>query len=215
MPKKDFTTYYSQLNEQDLLQCASGRSLLFPENRNMQIPDGADPVNSSVVLLCFPKFDALHLLFIRRSKYNGVHSGQIAFPGGRFDAAAGDADIRDTAIRETFEETAVVLQKERILASLSSLYVPPSNFLIQPFVYLLDDEPNAIPAPREVEEIIEVPLDFLLNASCVGRSAFDTIYGTVTAPCYIIDELTKIWGATAIILSEFLCLERNRMGDGR
>ena len=151
------------------------------------------------------------MLFIRRTSDRSVHSGQIAFPGGKYDPIAGDVDTCDTAIRETFEETQVVVDKKNILASLSPLYVPPSNFLIYPYVCLLEKEPCVIPAPQEVADFFSVPVRFLLNTNNVKQSEFDTIYGKVTAPCYQVNQQTKIWGATAIILSEFLCLERKRL----
>ncbi len=139
------------------------------------------------------------LLFIKRNTYNGVHSGQIAFPGGKCEN--GDFDYTFTACREANEELGIERSKIEIIGELTKLYVPPSNFTIYPIVAINRGFNNYSPDPREVAEYIQIPLksfDPLLSKRCkvqVGP------YEWVHAPGYVINGHI-IWGATAMIIAE-------------
>jgi 8-oxo-dGTP pyrophosphatase MutT (NUDIX family) len=170
---------------------------------------GVTPVRSGVLVICYGIAEDVMMVFIKRTEDNGVHSGQMAFPGGRFDPEEGDVKTVDTALRETFEEAGLRLSEENVITSLSPLYVPPSNFMIEPYVAWVQDKPELIPNPFEVAEIFHIPINSFFEENCITISEFNTRYGIIEAPCYQWKHV-KIWGATAIILSEFLCLEKIR-----
>lgn len=139
------------------------------------------------------------LLLIRRNTYDGVHSGQIAFPGGKRDSE--DSDLIATACREAFEELGITRDSFTIIGELSKLYVPPSNFTIYP-VLAISTEPICYkPDPREVAEYLTVPLNRFNPAYSKICRVQAGSYEWVEAPGFVIGEHT-VWGATAMIISE-------------
>lgn len=155
---------------------------------------------SAVMLLLYPAGGSVHTLLIERPSYEGVHSGQLALPGGRKEI--NDTDLMHTAIRETHEEIGVLISREQIIGNLSPVFIPPSRFLVHPFVAYLDSQPDFIPDAREVESLIEVNLALFTDDSvkqrrriAVGENMF------VDAPCYEIGD-KLLWGATAMMFSE-------------
>jgi 8-oxo-dGTP pyrophosphatase MutT (NUDIX family) len=211
MKSKYFPDFYKNLSRDAMLQCKDSARRFIPQGRKMQAELGVTPVRSGVMMLCYPENDDLMIVFIRRTKDNGVHSGQIAFPGGRFDEAAGDKNTCDTAIRETFEEIGVEIRRQQIIRAMAPLYIPPSNYLVDPYLAYIDALPNVTANTTEVDEIIILPVFKLLDENSITESCFSTIYGDISAPCYGVDNI-KIWGATAIMLSELICIERVRRG---
>ena len=160
-------------------------------------------IRSSVLILLFPagKNGDACLVLILRPRYDGVHSGQIALPGGRFENS--DGDLLNTALREAREEIGIDPEKVRIIGQLTELYIPPSNYLVIPFIGFVPDEPLFRPDLQEVEEIIVIRLRDLIEERSLKRKKFVVSSGLkVTAPCYDVDG-HLIWGATAMILSEF------------
>jgi 8-oxo-dGTP pyrophosphatase MutT (NUDIX family) len=162
----------------------------------------ADHRDSAVLLLLYPnEREQLHFILIRRPVYNGAHSGQIAFPGGGREP---DESLETTALRETYEEIGVLPQEISLLGKLSPLYIPVSNFMVYPFVGYYPACPICEPNPREVAEIIKPPLDILLDHSILHheQKEFPEV-GWVDVPFYEISG-HKVWGATAMILTEFI-----------
>ena len=162
-----------------------------------------DAIRSSVLILLFPagKNGDVSLVLILRPRYDGVHSGQIALPGGRFESS--DGDLLNTALREAREEIGIDPGKIRIIGQLTELYIPPSNYLVAPFIGSVPDEPSFKPDLQEVEEIIVIRLRDLIEERSLKIKEFVVSSGLkVTAPCYDVDG-QLIWGATAMILSEF------------
>jgi 8-oxo-dGTP pyrophosphatase MutT (NUDIX family) len=158
---------------------------------------------SAVLIILFEKELELHTLFIHRSEYDGTHSGQIAFPGGKKDTS--DKDLVITALRETHEELGIQPSKFQILGPLTELYIPPSNFLIKPFVAYHTGKPHYEINPQEVQSVIEVKMSDLENLHHRTSSEF-YVSGSqtpITAPCFQVQGF-KIWGATAMIVSELL-----------
>jgi len=125
------------------------------------------------------------------------HAGQIALPGGRIEK--GETAL-ETAFRETWEEIGITRDKIEIIGSLSELYVQVSRFQIQPFVGWLDKKPEFIINKNEVEKTISFPLKNMKNA--FDEVELNTISGRLKVPC-VLFEGEIIWGATAMILSEF------------
>lgn len=171
-----------------------------------------NPRISAVMLLLFKSNDELKIVFTERKKYEGVHSGQISFPGGRKDND--DDDLLQTALRETKEEVGVAAAQIEILGRLSELYIPPSNFLVYPSVGFAENIAAFTPQQNEVESIVEIPVDFFLDAKNINLKAEIKLFNnhTVHVPAYIYNKHT-IWGATAIMLSEFTYIAEKAMTE--
>ncbi len=162
--------------------------------------ESLNPKNAAVLMLVYPKENKTHLAFILRAAYNGVHSSQIAFPGGKFEPS--DSDFQATAIRETYEEIGVHPNKMEVIKPFTHLYIPPSNFVVYPFLGICKEEIIFVPDPKEVVDIIELPLIELLSDELVINTAIQTSYAkTILTPAFKIKEHI-VWGATAMMLSE-------------
>ena len=175
---------------------------MVPRSRIMrrppEKPGSARP--AGVLLLMYPQAECLHFVLTRRSEEVASHKGQISLPGGSQEVI--DPAPIDTALRETCEEIDVCQEDIRVVGALTPLYVSVSDFVIHPFIGYMPERPTFRPATVEVAEIIEVPLRDLIDPS-VKTSERWTLHGTeMDVPFYRFGEHT-VWGATAIILSEF------------
>jgi 8-oxo-dGTP pyrophosphatase MutT (NUDIX family) len=143
------------------------------------------------------------MIVIRRSVYVGVHSGQIAFPGGRYEEE--DGDVKVTAFREIEEEIGIPEDKIEIIGRLSDIYVPPSNFLISVFVGYLAEKPVYKIDEREVDEVIEIPFADFFKPDVIKHKDFyvNSIKAVSNAPYYDVTN-AEIWGASAMVISELL-----------
>ncbi|MDP4710967.1 MAG: CoA pyrophosphatase [Saprospiraceae bacterium] len=172
-----------------------GRSLIpkVPEHAKL----------ASVLVLFYPKADHWHLVFIERntSNTNDRHRGQIGFPGGKYEET--DPDLMHTALREAHEEVGVSIEQVHILGSLTSLYIPVSNFLVHPFVGITDTCPCFAAQESEVKNIIEIPYHwfFIPELTVVDKLQLSDQLTLHQVPQFTIDGKI-IWGATAMILSE-------------
>lgn len=161
------------------------------------------PRFSGVLLLLYEKQGELNVVFTQRKQYAGVHSGQMSFPGGKRDEQ--DADLTATALRETQEEIGVEKNKIEIIGKLSEVYIPPSNFWVTPVVGFSNAPLHFSAQAEEVEEIVEIPLDFFRDERHIDLQAAIKLFNgqIVHSPAYIYKHHV-IWGATAIMLCEFL-----------
>jgi 8-oxo-dGTP pyrophosphatase MutT (NUDIX family) len=155
---------------------------------------------SAVLMILFPLNGTIYTALIRRPSYEGMHSGQLALPGGKMDEI--DLSILHTALRETEEEVGIKIPAENILGKLTPVYIPVSNFLVNPFVAKMNERPQWMPDKHEVESVLEFPLDYLFRNELkerrrimIGKNMF------IDAPCYMIDGQV-LWGATAMMFSE-------------
>jgi len=174
-----------------------------PSPRSREVPLGTVPRQAAVLIFLYQKAGEWHFPLILRPDYDGVHSGQMAFPGGRWEQQ--DADLAETALRETQEEIGVQVERAALAGKLSELYIPPSNNLVNPFLAIGHTAPKKfIPDPKEVAKVLEVPVNQLKNPEIIQKTRFTFQNGvSFTAPSFVIDGHT-IWGATAMILSEML-----------
>jgi len=164
-----------------------------------------NPKIGSVLILIFPDSKGIaHIALIQRPKNGGIHSGQISFPGGRVENS--DADYCSAALRETHEEIGIAPQNVEVIGQLTDLYIPPSNFLVKSFLGISYTTPEFVPHPAEVDQCLMVQLNQFFDRNNISPTHIALPGGyTLSTPCYAIDNLT-IWGATAMIISEFVDL---------
>jgi 8-oxo-dGTP pyrophosphatase MutT (NUDIX family) len=161
---------------------------------------------AGVLILLFPHQDQLWMPLIQRTVYRGVHSGQMALPGGKVEPH--DEDIIDTAIRETREEIGVKVDRKQVLGQLSDIYIPPSNITVSPVLAFMSGKPSYLPEPSEVAGIAEISVQALQNPENVKIGEVGRYNDLpLEAPAFHINERV-IWGATAMMLSEFLYIIR-------
>jgi 8-oxo-dGTP pyrophosphatase MutT (NUDIX family) len=162
--------------------------------------NGKNPNYAGVVSLLYPKNGQAHMAFILRKTYKGVHSNQIGFPGGRYEEV--DKNLMQTALRETEEEIGVSANSIQVIKPLTELYIPPSNFLVHPYLSFVEQEPVFVLQESEVENIIEIPLSVCLDKNNLNTEIIDASYAkNVEVPAYNFNGHV-VWGATAMILSE-------------
>ena len=155
---------------------------------------------AAVMMLFYPKNEITHLVLILRNSYSGVHSSQIAFPGGKVETE--DESLAHTALRETHEEIGIPPDQIKVIKAFTEIYIPPSNFMVSPFLGISHDELNFTEQIEEVAGIIELPLTDLLKDETVVIRQKNTSYGeNIDVPSFKIDE-HYVWGATAMMLSE-------------
>lgn len=157
--------------------------------------------NSAVLILLRESMGNLQLLFTLRSSNIKSHRGQISFPGGRVED--GESYI-DTALRETKEEIGIQPEKIEVLKQLSTLYVPLSNALIHPFVGILTADCKFILNHQEVEDAFWVDFNFFLDENNIEIEKWDFNGKYVDVPLWKIHPKQVLWGATAMLLSEFI-----------
>lgn len=164
-------------------------------------PNPYDARKGSVLILLYPFKSYVFLSFIRRAANGGSHSGQMALPGGKYDKE--DGTLYNTALRETEEEIGIPPADVTIIGELTQLYIPPSNFAVLPVVGYITYRPDFNINPSEVQRIIEMDLADLCNPK--NQLVEDVIINDVLleAPFYNANG-HHIWGATAMIISEFL-----------
>jgi 8-oxo-dGTP pyrophosphatase MutT (NUDIX family) len=163
-----------------------------------QAIDKARP--GAVLIVLYPKGNSIYFPLIRRPVYSGAHSGQIALPGGKVDKE--DKDFEATALREAEEEIAVNKNDIKVLGHLTELFVPVSNFNIFPFIGYINEAPELKAEPREVAEIIEADILQFFNPVNYKQEEIKVRSQQFKAP-YFDYQGHMIWGATAMILSEF------------
>ena len=156
--------------------------------------------NACVMMLFYPKNSEPHLILILRNSYNGVHSSQIGFPGGKVEEF--DTSLEDTALRETFEEIGIDRKLITVVKPFSEIYIPPSNFKVYPFLGYSTEQLTFVPNDREVFGLIELPLSILLDDDNLVSKTLSTSYmEEVGVPAFKFEE-HYIWGATSQMLNE-------------
>ena len=182
----------------------SSHFVMAPEMRTKELNrlkiEERNPRNAAVMMLFYPKKAITHIVLILRPTYEGVHSGQIALPGGKVETY--DTSYKETALRETEEEIGVFNKTIEVVKTLTRVYIPPSNFWVHPFIGFTDHRPEFVAQEEEVAEVIEVPLSELLNDHNVVPQRLTTSYANdIEVPSFKLNGYT-VWGATAMMLSE-------------
>jgi 8-oxo-dGTP pyrophosphatase MutT (NUDIX family) len=185
---------FDVLTAQKKMMPFSSAERMIPENESYRL--------GAVLVLLYLRENNIHLLLTKRRPDLHSHAGQISFPGGRHEASE---TLLATALRETEEEVGIIQTAVQSLGQLTSIYIPPSGFLVHPFVgwYQNGGEPEFTPSEAEVAQIIEVPLTTLLDPATAVVEPWDFKGHEVLVPYFSIQG-HKVWGATAVMLSEFL-----------
>lgn len=178
-----------------LWMAPSFRGNLIESNHN------SNSRKSAVLISLFPENGKLNTLLIKRTTYDGVHSGQVSFPGGKFDKV--DESLIQTALREAYEEVGINPSNVEVLGTLTPLFIPVSNMEVLPVIGLLNTKPELHLNSHEVEFTITVPICHLKNpANHLVKDIIVKGY-SIEAP-YIKVDCEDVWGATAMIISEFI-----------
>lgn len=169
---------------------------------------------AAVMLLLFPIEETCHFALIQRPDYEGVHGGQVSFPGGKLES---NETFLEAALREMEEEIGVQSSYVEVLGKLSDVFIPPSKMYVTPFVAHCSSTPTFITDSYEVSELLTIPLEHLLDESrvksthqTVGRGTKNAI--SMEIPYFDLHD-KKVWGATAVVLSEIKEVLKNYTSD--
>ncbi|WBX74685.1 CoA pyrophosphatase [Tenacibaculum pacificus] len=167
---------------------------------SQKLIESKNPKKAAILALFYPDDDNnTRFLLTLRASYKGKHSAQVSFPGGKI--AEKDSNLKETALRETFEEVGVFSDDIKIIRKISDSYIPPSNFLVTPFIGLTHQKPS-FKKNYEVDTLIEVLISDLLNDRNLTSKEMETSYmKKVAVPCFKLNDYI-VWGATAMMLSE-------------
>lgn len=199
----DFIKYIPKIEKEKLL-AADAHAKMAPLERISFLKEmnysNKNPRKAAVLMLFYPKNKQTHLALIVRNTYPGVHSSQIGFPGGKVELE--DKDLSETALRETHEEVGIHPNKIQVIKPFSTIYIPPSNFLVSPFMGISNEELEFVPDLEEVKKVLELPLSVFLNENTVTNVKMTTSYATdIDVPAFIVEKYI-VWGATAMMMSE-------------
>ena len=207
----DFSFFEQRISKiKDLpLPGESSHHKMVPEFRIKELMELKDaktpPRKAAVMALFYPnQKEETHILFILRKTYKGVHSNQVAFPGGK--AEQEDDNLMVTALRETHEEVGVHPDDIHVVKELSEIFIPPSNFEVQPFLGLYKKPKPFVIQESEVAALLEVSLVNFLSEASITTKNITTSYATnVDVPAFKLNGYI-VWGATAMMLSEIKVL---------
>ncbi len=203
MDFQDFLEYVPKLMEVSL-PAEEAHFKMAPLERivnmkNLKI-ETKNPKTAAVMMLFYPKNGMTHLVLIVRNTYQGIHSAQIAFPGGKYETR--DEIFENTALRETHEEIGIPPASIEVMRPFTRLYIPPSNFMVHPFLGISKEELVFVGDSNEVADIIELPLSvFLADETIVNVNLTTSYADKIEVPAFKIEEHI-VWGATAMMLSE-------------
>ena len=173
----------------------------YREKYDIEMIKRTNPRVASVMILLFEnELGDIEFPVTMRVSYDGAHSNQFSLPGGQFEET--DISLDLTAVRETVEELGVFDEDIEVIKQLTEIFIPPSNFLVYPFIAIHHGQPNFVPDEAEVEYVIPLDLEAFLDAE--PESFVKEFSGhRVDIPGYNIGDEEYIWGATAMILEEF------------
>ena len=176
------------------LMAPTGRGRVNPLDPTIDYRD------SSVLILFYPGSEGLSTVLIKRHDYDGAHSGQVSFPGGKHEKE--DGSFEATALRESNEELGIDPDQINVIGKLTNVYIPVSRFKVHPYVAITSFRPVFNPDPFEVKDILEVSLQTLTDKGIVSQTVVTTGSGLkVKTPYYNVQGFI-VWGATAMIVSE-------------
>lgn len=196
-----------ELNKSKLKERLSGKLpgkeaqlIMAPTGRHVQVmSDGCR--EAAVLILVFPENKNCHLVLIKRNEYDGHHSGQVSFPGGMKELS--DFNFSETALRETKEEIGVPSENIEILGLLTPLYIPVSKICVHPFVGWIDQPPIFEIDNSEVQYFLCPSINDIRDKNNLKRGNIVHRDKTIITPYFELEN-EIIWGATAMMLNEFI-----------
>ena len=199
----DFVKYIPKIEKETLLS-TDAHAKMAPLERISFLKEenylDKNPRRAAVLMLFYPKNQITHLALIVRNSYPGVHSSQIGFPGGKVEEE--DANLEETALRETHEEIGIHPNKIQIIKPFSEIYIPPSNFLVATFMGISKEELTFVPDLDEVKRVLEFSIADFLDENTITKVTMSTSYATdIEVPAFMVDKYV-VWGATAMMMSE-------------
>jgi 8-oxo-dGTP pyrophosphatase MutT (NUDIX family) len=203
MDFSDFLKYVPKIKQEKLL-AEQAHLKMVPIERILDVEkinkSANKPRKAAVMMLIYPKNNKSHLALIVRNTYPGVHSAQIGFPGGKVELE--DSTLTHTALRETHEELGIHPDKIEVIKNFTTVFIPPSNFVVAPFLGISYSELEFIEQKEEVAGIIEFPLLDFLNEKTIVKKIMNTSYGNnIEVPTFKIND-HYVWGATAMMMNE-------------
>jgi len=168
-------------------------------------PPGFNPANvryAAGLLLLFPLHDAAHIVLTLRADTLGRHRGQVSLPGGVIEPGE---TFEQAALREAHEEVGLATEGVRVLGALTPLDIPVTGFRLHPIIAATATQPALAPADGEVARILEIAVDDLLDRSSLVTAERERDGRQISVPAFTVAGL-EIWGATAMVLAEFLTL---------
>lgn len=148
-----------------------------------------------------------HVILIKRNEYDGAHSGQMAFPGGKKDET--DRNLQETATREVFEEIGIKIHPHE-LKPLKPHWVMVSNYWVQPYYAIVNKKLEFSLNKREINRIFEIPVSFFKDPNQVDKHQLKIHDQLVWAPRFEYEDQV-IWGATALFLYQMFHLEETKI----
>jgi len=202
--KLDNLVHFLQTRLKEPLPGMEASKKMFPTHANgerikMQHDESARA--GAVMILLYQDEDTVRFPLIQRPIYPGVHSGQMALPGGKREEE--DTDLVGTALRETEEEIGVPANEVAVIGSLSSFYVAVSNFQILPVIGVINKVPRYIPQESEVADIISADVKHLIDDAYQKEKEMVVTGGVILNSPYFDLEGREVWGATSMMLNEF------------
>jgi len=168
---------------------------------NEKFKDRTEKAKTACVLvLLYPINNIPHIVLMKRPSYDGHHSAQVSFPGGKRESSDGSFEF--TALREAQEELNIEPATVEIVGRLSPLFIPPSNFEVLPFVGICMTRPDFIKDPKEVDAILEFDVPFLLSNNAIKSKKMLLSAGFNFETPYFDIKNEIVWGATAMMLFE-------------
>ena len=206
MDFNDFKNSVSKLAETPLggLEAQFELAPKFRQKYTQEFLTAQNAKKAAVLALFYPN-DQRKTCFLLtlRADYNGVHASQISFPGGKFESS--DKSLKNTALREAQEEVGICPDDVAIFKQMTDVFIPPSNFMVTPFLGLLDYTPT-LTKNEEVAENIEVLLEDLFHDGACSTAVVTTSYAkNIPVPCFNLSNF-MVWGATAMMLNEIKLL---------
>ncbi len=201
----NFTNFTNKLIERLSTSPLPGHESIMekmsPNRFKVKTEPNASTRRSAVLMMFYPKGEEVFMPLILRPQYDGVHGGQMAFPGGRVEFH--DKNIQETALREAQEEIGIKATDVKIIENLTELFIPPSNMYCQPVLGYMTHRPDFYPDEREVAGIFEVNISEILDPKNVQTRTVETRGLTFETPCFVIQEQV-VWGATALMIAELI-----------
>jgi len=187
---------------------AEAQYLMAPRPRR-QWPQAAVVRDAAAVLLIYPVEGDATIALTQRAPDLRSHAGQVSLPGGRLEPGE---DYVTAALREAHEEVGADPAMVVPIGALTALPIPVSGHLLHPIVAASLTRPDFVPHDREVARLLEVPLAYLASPESRTLRQWEFEGTPYTVPGFLVGD-AFVWGATAMVLAEFLAVMGIDVGD--